>query len=272
MKVLRCLILFIFSKCLWLYIAAGYILFYYAQQGPFISNQISRLYGMRSAEIAIIDASLKSEILSKDSYHRAIRYYEKLQEIIGPQSYIFGNVGSCYYQLGEHKKALEAYAAAISQNPGIYTFYADKAAIYLKQRKYKEAVFWLEKSINTLGETLNFYNNIIQIITRSDDNSLEKNILMHMAAYQRLSVKEKVEKIFEKFRKDASLLKNVQFHLSSFIQQKENMQKLSNRSEFPDEKALHSLIQEDFPLSFDGFSSQFFSNLKIMKKIKETIY
>jgi len=244
---------FIFSRCLWFYLLAAFILFYYAQKKTPINVSVSTLYGLKAAESGMATALHEKQPIPKEECYRAIRYYKKLEAFIGPRSYIFGNMGFCYYHLKNYDKALEAYDKAIALSPFIYTYYADKAAIYLDLGKYPEAVFWLRQSLGRVEESILHYQNFFQYLMTTNGISLEKE----------------AGELYQEVQKDLLILNETLLRLSFFMQQKDSARNsrqtaLNNAGS----SGKVTFKNEGLLLHFDTFLARLFTDFEVLDKVK----
>jgi len=87
-------------------------------------------------------------------------YYRTLTRKVEDQSVFFATEGFCRYYLGKIPQAIQAYKRAVALEPHVYMYHWDLGMIYFQQRDYEQAAQYFSQSLNFLGTTLNYYNNL----------------------------------------------------------------------------------------------------------------
>jgi tetratricopeptide (TPR) repeat protein len=149
----------IFQRCFWLYAVVGMGLAFFLRETPAkTAVRVTHLGYLRQAE-GIIVSALRGEmkVNLEATYHQAIEYYEKLLGFIGPVDIAYGNLGFCYYSLGNPKKALKMYDKAVVLNSNYYWYYWDQGMIYSELGQNDQAIACLKKSIDLMPVTFDFY-------------------------------------------------------------------------------------------------------------------
>ena len=105
-----------------------------------------------------------------------------------PADYILNvKLGNLYELMLDEKNAEEQYKIAISKSPyGVYSPYFALANLYLKQGKYKEALFIVKKLKNTDHKPLlvakgDFYMNLGELLWK--ENNYEESVKQYKVAY-----------------------------------------------------------------------------------------
>ena len=105
-----------------------------------------------------------------------------------PADYVLNvKLGNLYELMFDEKKAEEQYKIAISKSPyGVYSPYFGLANLYLKQRKYKEALFIVKKLKNTDHKPLliakgDFYMNLGDLLWQ--ENNYSESVKQYKVAY-----------------------------------------------------------------------------------------
>ena len=105
-----------------------------------------------------------------------------------PGDYVLNvKLGNLYELLLDEKNAEKQYKLAISKSPyGVYSSYFGLANLYLKQRKYKDALFIVKKLKNTDHKPLliakgDFYMNLGDLLWK--DNNYEESVKQYKVAY-----------------------------------------------------------------------------------------
>lgn len=253
MNVIKRCCSFFFSRCLWFYILATVLLLSYAQKEASINTLINYLHRLRGAEFVVALLYSEKKLIPKEECYRTIKYYKELEELIGPRSYIYGNAGFCYYQVQDYNKALQSYDRATKLSPWIYTYYADKATIYLALGEHSEALFWFQKARGTIKESIQYYRYFFQQMMSDKDVLVEKE----------------AEKLHQEVEKDLLLLDEQISSLSSLIQE----ERLSRGSGKPSSRKISHGINSrlngnDLALHFDTFFARFLTDFEVTEKVK----
>jgi len=146
----------LFRRWFFVYFLLVVVFFVFFNKEP-IPPRISALNYMRRVEGAIIAQIQKEQQPSRYDLEWGILYYERLVDLLGPLDSAYGNMGYCYYFLGDDEEALSMYDKAVAINPFFYTYYWDQGMIYFHCKDYQKAVMLLQKAVDTIPLTINYY-------------------------------------------------------------------------------------------------------------------
>jgi tetratricopeptide (TPR) repeat protein len=93
-------------------------------------------------------------------FHRAVRYYKALIHLSPENAVYYGNLGFCYFQLGQMAKAIRAYDRAIILEPKLYTLHWDLGMIHYAIHDHKRAAENFITSLALIPQSLISYQKL----------------------------------------------------------------------------------------------------------------
>jgi len=159
----------IFQRCFILYLCAGVIL------SLFVDSSIARLN--RLNHLKQVEHSVKSFELglipfNAEEFRWAARYYRELLKFFPPSDLVYGNLGFCYYYLGDYERAIRAYQQAIALESHLYLYYLDMGLILFQVGEVKNAASLFDTSLNLLPATVAFYETLAEKLPAKNKNMM----------------------------------------------------------------------------------------------------
>ncbi|CAO3629896.1 unnamed protein product [Cunninghamella blakesleeana] len=91
--------------------------------------------------------TLGTEQLNQGSIDMAMNHYHKSVQL-SPTPAGYFNIGVCYFQMGKHKDAIEAFKKSLQLNPNSADAHTNIASAYLMMSDIKPAINHLEQASN----------------------------------------------------------------------------------------------------------------------------
>ncbi len=164
---------FIKSRCIFFYILLG-VIFYFTVNRE--AATINRLNSLKEVERHLYNFSVGDEPFDAEQFLWGARYFKELIKINPNNAALYGNLGFCYYYLGDHHKAIEAYKKALSLDSKLYTHHYDLGMIYFYANDFKNATEHLQATINQIPPTVKYYLRLGQRLQENGKDELSRGI------------------------------------------------------------------------------------------------
>ena len=106
---------------------------------------MNRMNFLMEGELAAKAFEQGAEGIDPTMLTMAVRYYRTLLQLFPEEAVIYGNLGFCYFYLGDYSRAWEAYQHAVILEPQLSTLRWDMAMILFQRGEFKKAaVLWEE--------------------------------------------------------------------------------------------------------------------------------
>lgn len=137
-------------------------------------------------------------------FKQGITFYRKMTKIMPENAVLRGNIGYCYFYLGDYKNALSQYKKAVEIEPTLYTAYFDLGIIDLVLGSQKEAQFYFRKALSFLPLMKTYYLFLAERLKEQNDSKslAVLSLLIQQAAGDQKIMLEKLAKRDES-REDA---------------------------------------------------------------------
>ncbi|MDD3374507.1 MAG: tetratricopeptide repeat protein [Candidatus Omnitrophica bacterium] len=123
--------------------------------------------GQTRKSMLIIEYKLESnQELCSYELKSGIEYFLQLLDMVGPIGSTYGNLGFCYYYLGDQEKAIKMYDKAIELDSERYTYWMDLGIISFNSKLYDKAISCFEKAFELIPGVPFYY------LTMAEDFSL----------------------------------------------------------------------------------------------------
>ena len=172
--------LFIWNRCVWIYMAVFVIVLHVAVPGKALMNRLNRL---KSIESDLKDFEKGGPVPDIDVFKEGVLYYEILPKHIN-DSLVYGNLGFCHFYLGDYQQALTAYRQAIEKEPQLYFYYWDMGLLNYYLGDFEKSRYFFERALFYIPVTLKYYDKTQSRITDSKNENMRHYLL---ACYYRLS-------------------------------------------------------------------------------------
>lgn len=158
--ILRKMFRFFFTRCFFLYflIGVGFFLFVNFKQA-----ETNLLNNRKRIEPEIKQSVDKGNPPDPETFKALSQYYKKLLHRFPNEALIWGNIGACYFYMGDNLKALQSYQQAIALSPTFYTYYWDLGMIYYHLGDFNNAAAYLQRSL----QFLNHYDRLCDKTTQN---------------------------------------------------------------------------------------------------------
>ncbi|HSR67379.1 MAG TPA: tetratricopeptide repeat protein [Acidobacteriota bacterium] len=90
-------------------------------------------------------SNMGAELMSRDYYYSAIKYFKKALEMDGQTGFVWGNLGVAYSRIGDDERAEKAYLTALEYDKRNSTVMHNLARLYERQGEDELAAEYLEK-------------------------------------------------------------------------------------------------------------------------------
>lgn len=117
--------------------------------------------------------NLSSALIAVKSWSQAQRLLLALLQETNKETYprterIYHNLGLIYQERGDHKRAEHYYRKALAENPSYYLTLLKLGLMYRQQKRYDDAIIWLNKAKNFCRKCLEPVRHLSAIYVRMD--------------------------------------------------------------------------------------------------------
>ena len=105
-----------------------------------------------------------------EEFKWAARYYRELLRFFPPNDLVYGNLGFCYFYLGDYERAIRAYQRAMDLEPHLYLYYWDMGLILFQVGEVRSATFFFDTALRLLPSTVVFYETLAEKLPAKNKN------------------------------------------------------------------------------------------------------
>ena len=162
-----------FRRSLFLYLVVGIILILSVNPQTAYMNRLNQLKGI---EFDLYGFSNGEGDTDRERLLLGIRYYKELLKINNANAGVYGDLGFCYFYLGDYQTAIRLYKKAISLEPKLYTYHWDLAMIYFYLKEYSNVVPYLQNCITQIPATISYYMGLGRKIQEKGEEQISRLI------------------------------------------------------------------------------------------------
>jgi len=157
----------IFRRSFVLYVLGGVILSLCVDSSV---ARLNRLNHLKQVEHSVKSFEQGLVPFNAEEFRWAARYYRELLKFFPPSDLVYGNLGFCYYYLGDYDRAIRAYQQAIALEPHLYLYYLDMGLILFQAGEVKSATSFFDTSLSQLPSTVAFYETLAEKLPAKNKN------------------------------------------------------------------------------------------------------
>ncbi len=173
------------NHCGWLYIVIVIGLMFLIDHHQAYLNRMNVL---KDVEYHLQEFLDNDKPLDRDTLRWALRYYQGLQRYARDNSLYYGDLGFCYYYLGNDEAAIRSYQAAIDLEPRFYMYHYDLGLIYYHQGKAQKALDSFLTALNYINDSVTYFVQIVEVFQQYQGDELN---FVAMALIQRAEKDER---------------------------------------------------------------------------------
>lgn len=144
----------VFTRVFILYIFVGSAIYGLVDYNKLVVGYVNFLM---QSEVDVKDFSLGKTPLNSNALKMAVRYYQQLLKFVPDDGILRGNLGFCYYYLGNYSRALEEYRRAVEVGSPVEPLQWDVALILFQMGKVKDSAQIWERYLNNSNVVRNYF-------------------------------------------------------------------------------------------------------------------
>lgn len=152
-----------FCRCFWLYLVIAVILLGMIDKDRVCLN---RLNVLKDSEYDLEMFSQGRGKLNENTLRWAVRYYSALRKYAPEISLYYGDLGFCYFYLGQDDQAIKAYQKAIELEPQLYMYHYDLGMIYQRLGRLDKAVDCLFSALAHINRSVQYFSKTAEFLQK----------------------------------------------------------------------------------------------------------